>query len=250
MHFWKNRLIVFILICGMVQQVQGSFSTEKNDQRRIPVYLFPGQGSDSALFSGLHFDDRFTLHYIHLPTPEKGADMKTYACQVMEQMDTGSYPVLIGVSLGGMVCTELADMVRCRKIIVISSATDRRELPYRYRFQRYIPLYKLVPRKMMKEGALILQPVVEPDRNNDKEVFKKMLGSKDPLYIKRTVNLIIRWDRNSYNPDIIHIHGDDDHTIPIKHVKADYIIKGGSHMMTLTRADEISTLLDRLLSDL
>ena len=244
------RFIVFIFLFGIMQQVQGSITMENNNQQQIPVYLFPGQGSDSALFSGLHFDSRLSLHYIQLPTPEKNADMRDYALQIMKQIDTANHPVLIGVSLGGMVCTELADIVRCRKVIIISSAIKRSELPFRYRFQRYIPLYKLVPCKMMKKGALMLQPVVEPDRNKDKEVFKKMLGSKDPLYIKRTVNLIIRWDRNSYNPNIIHIHGDDDHTIPIKHVKADYIIKDGSHMMTLTKADEISELLNKLLCDL
>ena len=218
-----------------------------HDTETIPVYLIPGQGSDSTLFSELHFDERFSLRYVQLPTPAKNAGMKDYA---MEQIDTNSYPVLIGVSLGGMICTELNDLMRCRKVILISSAKSRKELPARYRFQRYIPLYKPVPKRLMKKGALMLQPLVEPDRNKRKEVFMKMLGSKDPLYIKRTVNLIVHWDRKSYDPAVIHIHGDNDHTIPLRYVKANYVIKGGSHMMTLTMANEISPLLNKLLSDL
>ena len=233
----------------MVLQAQISAIQIKEEQQKIPVYLFPGQGSDSALFSELHFDSRFRLHYITLPTPEKKANMKDYALEVMDHIDTGRYPVLIGTSLGGMVCVEIADIIECRKVIIISSAKMRIELPFHYRFQRYVPLNKLVPKKLMKLGALILQPIVETDRNKKKEVFKRMLGSKDPMYIKRTVNLIIHWDRTGYNPTIIHIHGDRDHTIPLKHVKADYIIKGGSHMMTLTRAADISALLDQLLGD-
>jgi hypothetical protein len=99
----------------------------------------------------------------------------------------------------------------------------------------------------MKAGALFLQPVVEPDRNKEKATFKSMLEAKDPTYLKRTINMIINWDKTTYNKKIIHIHGNEDHTIPIKNVRADYVIKDGSHMMTLTRAKEINTLLKTVL---
>ena len=46
--------------------------------------------------------------------------------------------------------------------------------------------------------------------------------------------------------EFIHIHGTNDHTLPFKHIKPNYIIKGGSHMMTLTRGEEMSALLNRL----
>lgn len=89
-------------------------------------------------------------------------------------------------------------------------------------------------------GARILQPLVEPDRNKNKEVFKSMLKKKDALYMKRTVNMIVNWDRKNYSPTIIHLHGTKDHTLPIRNVKPTRIIKDGSHMMVLTRGDEIN----------
>jgi hypothetical protein len=61
--------------------------------------------------------------------------------------------------------------------------------------------------------------------------------------------MIIRWKRTSNVKTIVHIHGTNDHTIPIRNVKnPNYIIENGSHMMTLTRANEISTLLNKELS--
>jgi hypothetical protein len=48
---------------------------------------------------------------------------------------------------------------------------------------------------------------------------------------------------------MIHIHGTDDHTLPIKNVKADYIIEGGSHMMVLTRGEEINQLIIKILAN-
>ncbi len=75
-----------------------------------------------------------------------------------------------------------------------------------------------------------------------------MLKSKDKIYMKRAVDMIINWQRDLYDSSIIHIHGEDDHTIPIKNVKATITIEGGSHMMTLTRGEEIGVLICEQLS--
>lgn len=153
----------------------------------------------------------------------------------------------MGTSLGGMLATEMTDFLKPEKTIIISSAKCRKELPHRYRFQRAIPLHKLVPKGMMKWGAKIMQPIVEPDRNKEKEIFKSMLEDKDKRFVKRSVNMIINWGRDSYDERIIHIHGDKDNTLPIKKVKYDYLIKDGSHMMTLTRGKELSGLIFEIL---
>jgi hypothetical protein len=65
--------------------------------------------------------------------------------------------------------------------------------------------------------------------------------------LKRTVGIILEWERVEYHSKIVHIHGDKDNTIPIRRVKYDYLVKDGSHMMALTRADEISDLLNSVL---
>jgi hypothetical protein len=76
-----------------------------------------------------------------------------------------------------------------------------------------------------------------------------MLKAKDPMYLKRTSEMIINWQRERYSDDIIHIHGDSDHTIPVKNVNCDHLIKNGSHMMILTRGEEVNTLLLEILND-
>jgi hypothetical protein len=88
------------------------------------------------------------------------------------------------------------------------------------------------------------QPFVEPDFKKGKEVFKSILKNKDRKFLKRTSNIIINWDRMAFSKNIIHIHGDKDHTIPLKNVKAGYIIANGSHMMVYNRSEEISKLIE------
>jgi pimeloyl-ACP methyl ester carboxylesterase len=212
------------------------------------VYLFPGEGSDERIFAKFSFDSAYEAVHVVLPVPEPGMNMKAYAKVISRQIDTGGSYIFIGVSFGGMICQELAEYMQPEKIIIISSAKSTRELPFRYTFQRVVPLNKCVPQSWVKRGARILQPIVEPDRKLHAEVFNSMLDSKTPEYYKRTVDMILNWDRTKVNNAVIHIHGSNDHTIPIRNVKADYVIEGGSHMMTLTRGDEINTLIQSILA--
>lgn len=234
------RFLLFILFYTISPCLSAQYGKTR-------VYLFPGQGSDQDLFEAITLDSSYELVHITYPIPAKNTTLPEFAKLIAQQIDTTRPYIFIGVSLGGMLCTELADSFHPQKIIVISSAKCRQELPLRYRFQHTIGLNKIVPARMVKAGARILQPIVEPDRNTQKTIFRSMLKKKDPRYLKRTVNMIINWDRTSYSPTIIHIHGDADHTLPLKHIKADYIVQGGSHMMTLTKGKIINALLLKIL---
>jgi pimeloyl-ACP methyl ester carboxylesterase len=219
-----------------------SFSNKKTS-----VYLFPGQGSDERIFSKIKFDSTFRVVYISYPVPEKGATMTEYAHQLSSQIDTSGKYIFIGVSMGGMICSELSDFLKPEKIIIISSAKSYYELPFLYRFQKVLPLYNIVPKALIKLGAQVLQPIVESDRKKNEDVFKNMLKNKTSIYYKRTVKMIINWNRKESNNKIIHIHGTSDHTIPIRNVNANYRIDKGSHMMTLTRGNELNLIIQSIL---
>lgn len=217
-------------------------------QEQKHLYILHGQGSDHRLFDSLAFPENYKTHFINYGLPEKDWSMRDFAKILSQQIDTTEHYSLLGVSMGGMLCAEMAEFLKPEKVILISSANNREELPFRYRFQRKIPLYKIIPKGLMFVGAKFLQPLVEPDRKANKATFKAMLGAKNSLYIKRTVALIINWNKTSYNPNIIHIHGTKDHTLPYRKLKhVDYTIKNGSHMMTLTDFKKVQRVLDEIL---
>ncbi|MFW5657695.1 MAG: alpha/beta fold hydrolase [Bacteroidota bacterium] len=222
-------------------------STYATSGQKGTIYLFPGQGSDERVFQKLQFPDGYKVICMEYPIPEKSQSLKSFANTFIQEIDTSLPYTLIGYSLGGMVCTELTDILNPEKTIIISSAKCRHELPGRYTFQKYVPINRILPKQMIKLGALALQPIVEPDRNKEKEIFKAMLKAKEPVYLKRTSNMIINWSRNKSPENIIHIHGNKDHTIPVRNVKHDYLIEGGSHMMVLTRSAIINEVLQELL---
>lgn len=218
-----------------------------NAQENIRVYLIPGQGGDGRLFNNLTLPPGFEARHVIFERPEVGTSMKTYAKQLTQQIDTTGRFILLGVSLGGMLATEMSEMIHAEKVIIISSAKGRHELPGRYTFQKKVPIYKLVSPKTAKFGAKLLQPIVEPDRQKEKETFKAMLRDKDAIFLRRTIEMIMHWDRTEAPDSIIHIHGDKDHTIPIRKVDYDILVPGGSHMITLTRGEEVSRLVGEVL---
>lgn len=235
-------LLLFAII--LFQYLQTLAQTEKPD-----VYLIPGQGSDYRLFDSLDLGDNYNMINIPHCIPDEGMTMSDYANELFHQIDTSRKYVLIGVSLGGMLSVEINEFHTPDKTIIISSAKCRNELPARYRFQKHIPIYELISGDLSKKGALFLQPIVEPDRNNQKDTFVSMLENKDPDFLKRTIAMILEWSRIEYPDNIIHIHGDMDNTIPIKNVDYDYLIEGGSHMMVLTRGTEISRVIIDILDE-
>lgn len=241
----SNKLIIYFAVFWMALFIENLYA--QADASKINVYFFPGQGSDSRIFKKIELPADHKAVFVSYPVPEKGQSLAEYAMTFVPLIDTTLPFILIGHSLGGMICVELADSLTPLETIIISSAKTRYELPFRYRLQKKLPIYKLIPKRIIKIGALLLQPLVEPDRNNCKDTFKAMLKDKEPIYLKRTIHMIINWDRKSYLQDVIHIHGDNDHTIPIRNVDYDFRVKGGSHMMVLTRSSEINELINRIL---
>ena len=240
---YLNRILLIALLILVPGRLKGNISPECD----TVIYLFPGQGSDERLFKHLELPAGYDTMHISYPVPEKGETLAAYALRFLEEIDTSSAYILMGVSLGGMICTELSDTLSPLHTILISSAKAVHELPGKYTFQKHMPLNRILPKRVIKGGARLLQGIVEPDRKQDKPTFKDMLKEKDPLYLKRTVDMIVNWDRLIYSDRIVHIHGDRDHTLPIKNVQPDYILDGGSHMMMLTRAAEINQIIAEIL---
>ena len=85
----------------------------------IKVYLFPGQGADYRQYKHLILPSQFDTVHIHYPVPEKGMNMKEYASTLIHQIDTSEKFILMGVSLGGMICSELSDILNPEQTILL-----------------------------------------------------------------------------------------------------------------------------------
>lgn len=232
-----------VLLCLLIYS---ALLAQENNQKTI--YLIPGTGANGELFEKLSIEKYDTVWLEYL-MPEQKESFSHYIDRMAAKIDTTQAYSIVGVSLGGMIATELAERLSPEEVIVIAGAKQQSELPSHYHLFRYLPLHRIIGGRAMIWGTQLMQPLFEPMSAADELKFKDMISQKSPFFIKTAVRWMINWKRDSYREDIIHIHGDKDHTLPIKHIKSDDLIKikDGGHMITYTRAAEISKLLNELL---
>jgi len=81
----------------------------------MKVYAIPGLGTTKKLFVNTHFINA-ELIALNWPVVEKNDDMKSYARKFLQQIDTSTPFCLLGVSFGGMLCAELAQLCSPKKL--------------------------------------------------------------------------------------------------------------------------------------
>ncbi len=135
-----------------------------------------------------------------------------------------------------MLALEMSELLKPEKVIIISSPKNRNELPFKYRFMRGV--------------ASLAQLIFEPDSKKERKTCKAMLKNKNKKFMKRSVNMLVNWERKTNSSNIIHIHGDNDNTISIKRIKnISFCVKNGSHMMAITKGNELNKLINNILKE-
>lgn len=79
--------------------------------------------------------------------------------------------------------------------------------------------------------------------NAEKSLLEDIVRNTDERFLKWALHQIMNWKNEDYSKNIIHIQGDSDLILPHNFVKYDYLIKGGTHFLTLNQSKEIETII-------
>lgn len=162
--------------------------------------------------------------------------MRDYSFRLAKEYIKHENPVLIGVSMGGLVVQEMCRLIKARKTIIISSVKSNKEFPRRMWFARKTKIYKFFPTRMMQNVEKVNK--LFPGNNVVKRrlnLYEKFLGFRDKKYLDWSFEKIIEWDREEPDPEVIHIHGTNDMVFPSRYIR-DYIpVKNGTHIMIINR---------------
>ena len=212
------------------------------------IYMIPGQGSDGRLFKNISIADH-EVRILEFVPAQKGDDMQAYARRMAEKMDMSQPFSLVGVSLGGMIALEINKIYGAEEVVLIASAKGKEEIPGLYRFFNKVPLHKLLGGNFLKFWVRTLQPMFEPMSKEDQTLWRDMLKNKESLFMKSALACIIEWEHqiDTEAENIYHIHGSKDKTLPVKHIGEAILVQEGTHVMTLTKGDEIYALLNNLI---
>ena len=209
------------------------------------VYFISGLGADKRAFSflDLSFCEPIFIEWIK---PLEKESLKSYALRLKEQIPD-PHPVVIGVSFGGMLATEISKSDPSVKAIIIASNKKKTEFPKIFLAGKYIPAYKWMPPAILKRASLIRLKFFGPKGIEQREMFKQILKDADTDFSKWAIYSILHWENIEIPSNLTHIHGTSDKLLPFRLVKADYTIEGGSHLMIMNEHKDISALLKKLI---
>ena len=216
---------------------------------KTPIYFMPGLAASHKIFENLEFDlDRYTLHYINWIEPQTSEeDISSYACRLSAKIKEKN-PVLIGVSFGGIIVQELASYVHPKKVIIVSSVKHHDELPKRFKLAKLTKIYKVFPTKVIENFEDYLGFFIGKSLKKRADLYKKYLSVRSKEYLQWSIATIIKWQQTKPIINIVHIHGTNDAIFPIKNIQNTIKIKGGTHIMVLTKAKKISNIIDTVLT--
>jgi pimeloyl-ACP methyl ester carboxylesterase len=208
------------------------------------VYFISGLGADKRAFSflDLSFCEPVFIEWIK-PLPKES--LKSYALRLRKQIPE-EHPTVVGVSFGGMLATEMAKEDKLMYVIIIASNKSSAEFPAYLRVGKYLPVYKWLPEKLIKNKT-ILNWVLGVEKDEQRKLINAIVADTDPFFLKWAIDAILHWKDTSITDNVKHIHGTADKLLPYRFTKADHTIEGGTHIMTMYKHKEISELLSKLI---
>ena len=206
------------------------------------IYCISGLGADEKAFAKIRVPGYELKHLLWL-TPIKNEPIAAYAKRMAEQI-TESNPVLMGLSFGGIMCIEIAKLVPVDKVILISSIPSHKQMPLWMKAAGKLKLNRIVP---LNAHMKLMQPMqdffIGAKGEKEKEIVRRYRQNVQQDYLEWAINAILNW-KNDWKPaNLYHIHGDADRIFPIKKVKPDCIVKGGTHFMIFSKATDVSSYL-------
>ncbi len=202
---------------------------------KIPVYFMPGLAASTTIFERIVLpEDEFEMHLLEWEIPLANESLADYAQRITKKI-VHEKPVLIGVSFGGILVQEMAKYIEARKVIIISSVKSNLEFPRRLKVAKVTKAYKLIPMSLILNLENLAKFSFGDKINHRLKLYDKFLSVRDIGYLHWAVEKVVLWDRTVVDESVIHIHGDLDDVFPIKYVKDCVVIKGGSHILILSK---------------
>ncbi|WP_345056829.1 alpha/beta hydrolase [Hymenobacter glaciei] len=206
-------------------------------------YLIPGLGADERVFQFLHLPGHsHVLKWLPPQTPAEA--LPHYAARLAEAVPPGQPCWLVGVSFGGVLALEVAQVRPLARVVLISSFAGPRELPWLGRLARATGLYRLLPPQVLPLLPGLANWFFGVKTARDRQLLGQILRDTDPVFTRWAIASLLQW-RGRPDTAAIRIHGTHDRLLPNGAAHSQYRLPGG-HLIIISRAADISRILTQL----
>lgn len=196
----------------------------------------PGMAASPAIFEYIKLPlEAFELHFLEWSIPDVGISLAAYAQHMCSKIKHEN-PVLLGVSLGGILVQEMSKFITVKRIIIISSVKTYHELPKKMLFARYSKVHKLLPTGLVGNVELLAKYAFGETVTKRLEMYERYLSLRDKSYIDWCIDQLVNWQQQVALENLVHIQGDKDSVFPIANIKHCIPVKNGTHTMIVHRA--------------
>lgn len=209
------------------------------------IYILSGLGADERVFHRMDLD-AFSIVHLNWMTPLPLESIEQYASRMAEKIED-SRPILLGLSFGGIMATEIAKLLAPEKIILLASAKNKYEIPFYYRLLGRTGVHRIIPFSWMKKTNFFVNWFFGVKSKEDKETLKAVFENSDPVFLKWAIHQTLRWKQTTTQANVFHIHGTDDRILPLRFINYNCKITKGGHLMTLSHSKDLSSIIHKYL---
>lgn len=215
----------------------------------IHVYLMPGMAAGPDIFEHIHLpQNRFKIHLLRWKPPKKNESLAHYAHRMCVDVKARN-PVLIGVSLGGIVVQEMSRFLSLKRLIIISSVKTKYELPRRMQFARNTGIYRFLPMSLVSHVNKIQGLPLGDFVKKRLRLYQRYMEVNDKNYLNWAVKSVVCWNRETVIDGMIHIHGEKDIVFPIKYINDCIVVPEGTHIMIINKYRWFNKHLPEIISE-
>ena len=207
------------------------------------IYLLSGLGADKRVFDFLDLKE-YKLNHIEWINPSNNEPIENYAQRLLKQITTDN-PILIGVSFGGMMAIEIGKLIHTEKIVLISSAKTKSDIPFYFKIIGNLGITKLIPGELIKKANDVTFWFFGVDNEKNKDLLRSIMKDMNSDLLKWALEKIMKWKNVTLLKNVTLIHGNVDRIFP--HKTLDFKIDGGGHMMIVNKADQVSNRIRKVI---
>jgi pimeloyl-ACP methyl ester carboxylesterase len=211
----------------------------------VNVYFISGLGADRRAFQKIQISDSFRVHHIEWIEPIPKESLQSYVKRLLKQVDLNTPFSLVGLSFGGIVAIEMAKISSPEKVIILSSFSRSIELPKKFKVVSALNLHRIIPAPVYKKPTKLLAWFFGAKSSSDRKLLYEIFEDSSALFLKWAVDKLLKWQNSRKPENLFHIHGENDQLLPLSCVNPDLRIPNAGHLMVITHASQISTVLER-----
>ncbi|MCF8278399.1 MAG: alpha/beta hydrolase [Flavobacteriales bacterium] len=206
------------------------------------IFFISGLGADHRAFDRIKLEG---YEQTHLPwiIPEWKDTIHTYARKMAEPILKAKNPVVIGLSLGGILASEMTTFMPDLQVILVSSIKSHEERSNILKWGRAFPIQSLMPPNTMKKFTFLWEMAQKKKLKGDGKHMVQMFHDQDDKFMRWAIVHAPKWRGKGDESRISHIHGTADRMFPFRRIKNAIPVQGGSHLMVYLQGDEVTKLI-------